>query len=145
MIINELQTGRRVWTFSGFHEQGHDKVSVPPQTGGVIVSSFNKYMTINDPLYVVQWDTGQKSTYYGNQLVCIGQYRTYSVFEQAIAKDAERAKKTVGPMGGIRRFTLHLRNGDTVEGCANVEPLLQQAQIPIETEIIPRKPSRGRS
>src|SRR5260221_13834690 len=102
MIINELQVGRRVWTVAGFHEQGHDKVSVPSQTGGVIASSFNQYMTINDPLYVVQWDTGQKSTYYGNELGCIGQCRNYSEFEQAILKDAMRAKKTLGPMGGIR-------------------------------------------
>lgn len=143
MVINELRVGRRVWSFAGYFEQGHDKVTVPANTSGIIVSAFNEF-GFDNPLYTVQWDTGEKSTYYGNELTCIGECHTWAEFEETVVRDALRAEKRIGPMGGVRGFKVFLRSGDTALGCISVEPLLAQANIPIEIYQISRKQRRDK-
>jgi hypothetical protein len=138
MIINSLAPGRRVWTYYGLREHGHEKVNVGPQTGGMVVSRANEFNTLDNPLYTVKWDTGQESVNYGNDLQCIGQYQTLGEFDQMILAEAVQVKRVVGPQGGLRHSTTYLRNGDTI---ADYEPPgLLESGIPILTEIVARKP-----
>ena len=138
--INWLEIGSRVWTEYGFHQHGHDKVNVPPETGGTIIAKWNEFMTMDNPLHRVNWDSGQKSVHYSNELFCIGHSRTITEFMAGILAEAERAKHTVGPNGGDRGFRIFLRNGDWVEGIYQLKQSLEQKNIPIEVEVLPRKP-----
>lgn len=140
--LNSLKTGNRVWAEWGLREHGHKKVNVPPKTAGTISSKWNEYHSIDNPLYTVNWDSGQQSVHYGGELVCIAQCRTLEEFHQMILKEALNANRIVGPQGGSRGFTIHLRNGDRIENYYPALLLLDEAKIPINIEAIPRKPRR---
>jgi hypothetical protein len=140
ICINRLRMGARVWT-EGFWEHGHDKVTVPSPTGGTVTREWNEFLTIDNPLYQVEWDTGQVSVHYGPELMCIAQCRTREEFDQMIAAEAVHAKRVLGPNGGLRGCTIVLRSGDTIEGYS--APAMQKGDIPTETEILPRKPRRS--
>lgn len=136
--LNHLEVGCRVWTY-GQREHGHDKVSVPAQTGGTVVGKQNEFITIDNPLYRVKWDTGQESVHYSNTLICIGRAQTLDEFTQSILADAERIKVVRGPNGGLREFTIFLKSGDWIDGMSQLQPQLEAKQIPIELEQLQRK------
>lgn len=138
MVINSFEVGKRVWSW-GYRDHGHDKVTVPPQTGGVITGHSS---LCGNSLYSVRWDSGQTSTYYARELTSIGNCQTYTDFEGMILKEALRAEKVLGPSGGLRDFVVFLRSGDTAIGCLLLEALLVRADIPIETKKLQRKSRR---
>jgi hypothetical protein len=137
--LNNLEVGCRVWSAWGLHEHGHDKVSVPKNTGGTVIQKWNEFSTMDNPLYRVKWDTGQQSVHYYNTLYCIGRSQTEAAFTQSILAEASSVKITRGPMGGIRRFTIFLKNGDWIEGMVQLQPQLEAAKVPIELEQLERK------
>lgn len=96
-------------------------------------------MTIDNPLYRVKWDTGQESVHYSNTLFCIGRSQTLDDFTQSILVAAERAKIVRGPNGGLREFTIFLKNGDWIDGMSQLLPQLEANQIPIELEQLQRR------
>ena len=143
--INRLDVGCRVWAEYGFHEHGHDKVSVPPKTGGTIISTRQEFYTIDQLLYTVNWDTGQRSVHYSNTLCAIGNVRTLSEFEDSIVAQAARGEMVLGPNGGLRSAKIFLQNGDWVAGMYGLQSRLEAANIPIQIERIPRRPRQPRS
>jgi hypothetical protein len=136
--LNYLKEGSRVWTFEGFREQGHRKVSVPAATGGTIRRVWKEFSTGDQCLYDVKWDTGQESTYYANQIESIGESRTVDEFYDLVVARADRAKLVLGPQGGFRSFTIYLKDDEWVAGFGKLKPMLEAAGIPIEEERLPR-------
>jgi hypothetical protein len=131
--------GCRVWAEWGLYEHGHDKVSVPPKTGGTISSTRQEFSTIDQLLYTVNWDTGQRSVHYSNTLSSIGSARSLVEFQDWIVAEAVRGEIVLGPMGGLRSAKIFLRNGDWISGMYGLEARLEVANIPIQTERLPRK------
>jgi hypothetical protein len=136
---NSLEVGSRVWTEQGLHEHGHDKVNVPARTGGAVVSTYKEFMTLDQLLYTVSWDSGQRSVHYSNSLCAIGNARTLAEFEDTIVAEAVRAEMLFGPNGGFRRAKIFLRNGDWVDGMYGVQSRLEAANIAIQVEHLERK------
>jgi len=146
--VNRLDVGCRVWAEWGLREHGHDRVSVPAKTGGTISSTRQEFSTIDQLLYTVTWDTGQRSVHYSNTLSSIGTARNLSEFQDWIVAEAVRGEIVLGPMGGLRSAKIFLQNGDWVAGMYGLEARLEAANIPIQTERLPRKqrvPKAGRS
>lgn len=141
--INSPEVGSRVWT-KGFFEHGHKKVSVPAATGGTVIGRWNEFMTMDNPLHRVKWDTGQESVHYFEELFCIGQCRSKVEFEATILAEAERVKQTIGPNGGKRGLQIFLRNGDWVDELYDLLPRLKEKGIPIEIEQLEKRPRRQR-
>lgn len=141
--INCLKVGARVWTEYGYLDHGHDKITIPPKTGGVIVARWNEFSTIDNPLYRIGWDDGKKSVHYGQDLVCISTFRTLAEFHQMIHEQGVRARQVVGPNGGARGCTAYLVDGSTIENYYPALQILKESGKPIETDRIARKPRRS--
>lgn len=140
--LNALEVGSRVWAASGLHEQGRDKVNVPGKTGGTVIRKWKEFGTLDNFSYAVRWDTGQDTVHYFDTLYCIGQSKTDAEFLQAIFAEAERAKLTRGPSGGVRGFRILLKNGDWIEGMSQLVPQLEERKIPVDVEQLERKKRR---
>ena len=101
-------------------------------------------------LYVVNWDTGQQSVHYHSNFMrkCFFQSQMqaahWTEFEaDSVMVDAVGVKKVLGPQGGIRSYSIHLRNGDWVLGDYDLEERLKAANVPIEMEqIAPKRKGR---
>lgn len=149
------KAGSRVWTVAGLRQHGPREgpfVDVVPNTGGVITAVEKPWYapTIGQDLYVVQWDTGQRTKHYFSEfghVLCIGRYQTLRDFESAL-KGAKAAEVTWGPQGGFRGFRAVLHTPDSecvieaVESQRGIwkylEPLLREAGVPIsEKQIAP--------
>lgn len=161
MIENPItfpDVGCRVWTF-GLQQHGPvngPKTDVLVETGGTIVGFEKPYYTMDIYLYSVQWDTGERTKHYFSELLCIGPFRTLSDFKQAILTDGERAKLTLGPVGGFRGFSMYLRNAGTpllIQYTKDhkrlydwlIEPLIKQAGISVEVEQLCARESSPRT
>ena len=134
--VNALELGSRVWAEHGLHEHGHEKVSVPAQTGGTVAP-------FGGDLFTVRWDTGQESVHYSSELLSIGNALNLSEFLDGIMVAAVRVRKTLGPRGGDHGSTIFLRNGDMIY-CAPYEfksllASLEAAGIPVEAEQIQKE------
>jgi len=141
--INGLDVGCRVWAECGLHEHGHDKVSVPPKTGGTIISTWKEFYTIDQLLYTINWDTGQRSIHYSNTLCPIASARTLTEFGDLVVAQATRCEIALGPLGGLRSAKIILQNGDWVDGMYGLQARLEAANIPIQIERIPRRSRSG--
>ena len=134
--VNALVYGCRAWAEHGLHQHGHKMVNVPAKTGGTVAAYAGE-------LYAVNWDTGQQSVHYYNELhmrLCvIGSARTLAEFEDGIMAGAVSVRKVLGPQGGVREFTVSLNNGDWASGLSYLEPRLLAANIPVHTEQLARK------
>jgi hypothetical protein len=107
--------GRRVWTVHGLQDHGPidgPKTSVPANTGGVIVDATSADPGMDNLLYTVKWDTGQYTKHYFRELLCIGEFQTLADFKQALRDGGESAKRTLGPQGGFREFSMSIRHGN---------------------------------
>src|SRR5690606_26033214 len=127
MNAQRLEVNSRVWAAYGLHNHGRDKVNVPAQTGGKIISKWNEFSTMDNPLYKVQWDTGQQSIHYSNTLYAIGQAKDYVEFQQNILDCAERAELIIGPTGETRRLKIYLKNGDWIDGLFDLREKIETA------------------
>ena len=127
--VNCLQVGSRVWAELGLVQHGYEKVNVPAKTGGTVASFPGELCAVN-------WDSGQKSVHYPNELLSIGTARNLAEFLDAMKAAAVKIKKVLGPMGGNRGITIFLRNGDWVTvNQHELRPLvesLEAANIPVE-------------
>lgn len=130
--VNLLDIGCRVWAEYGRHEHGHKKVNVPAKTGGTVAY-------FSSELYAINWDAGQQTVEYPNELCVIGMARNRTEFEDTIISQAVSSRKVVGPQGGLREFTIFLRNGDWITNSAIAESRLEAANIPIQVEKLARK------
>ncbi len=147
------EVGYRVLTIHGLHQHGPmegPKTDVPADTGGQIVGTEKPYYTYDFLLYGVRWDSGQHTKHYFQELLCIGPFRTVVDFKQAVLTDGERAELKLGPAGGFREFSMHLRNRGspllvryTQEQKefydSLVAPLVQQAGLAVEVKQMERK------
>ena len=66
------------------------------------------YVTMDQLLYVVQWDTGQTTKHYFGDLFVIGPFETLHAFEEALLAGVRTANLTVGPQGGFRHVVIEL-------------------------------------
>lgn len=134
--VNCLEVGSRVWAELGLIQHGHEKVNVPAKTGGTVAP-------FPGGLCAVDWDSGQQSVHYPNELLSIGTARNLIEFLDAMKAAAVRMKKVLGPMGGNRGITIFLQNGDWVAANQHeLQPLvesLEAANIPVEVEQLKRK------
>lgn len=110
-----LDVGNRVWSGDGFHDHGHLKVNIPPDTGGMITDISKPYSSVDQYLYSVRWDDGSTSVHYSKDLVCIGRFKSFQEFQSAIELHGP-IHLTVGPRGGFREAefsaTYDKRRGD---------------------------------
>jgi hypothetical protein len=142
-----LDVGKRVWTHSGFRDHGPEggpKIDVPPATGGTVVGVQKPDSTMDVLLYLVKWDTGQQGGHYLKELFCIGSFRTFGEFENALTARGREARLVLGPRGGFRRFTMEIGEGAealsmTLAGSDQraawaeiVEPVLARAGIQVD-------------
>ena len=100
-----LTKGSRVWTEGGFSAHGPldgPKVDIQPRSAGTVISVEQPYPTVDQLLFGVEWDPGQKSKHYGKRLYCIGRFASRAEFENAIALHGT-IDVTVGPQGGFRQ------------------------------------------
>jgi hypothetical protein len=137
--INRLERGCRVWAQAGFRDHGYENVSVPPMTGGVVISTSRQYLTVDLMLYTVKWDTGQQSVHYPKELCSLGTARSLTEFEDSIMAEADHAEIILGPSGGDRGAKIFLKSGDWIDGMYGLKPKLEAANILIETKRLPRK------
>jgi hypothetical protein len=152
--------GGRVWTIPGLQNHGPlegPKVSVPANTGGTITGIEKPHYapTIGEDLYVIEWDTEQKTKHYFSgfgDVLCIGPFETLADFELAL-RTASTGELTRGPQGGFREFraTLHAPVGELLVVAVKeqnriwqyLEPLVQKAGIQLtETRIKPAAKTR---
>jgi hypothetical protein len=149
--------GSRVWTVQGYWNHGPaagPRVDIAPCTGGTIVQAEQPFATMEQCLYVVQWDDEQSSKHYCTQLFCVGRFATYADFEAAIKLKGE-IQLVLGPEGGFREASLSL----TYDGVAQdvrlekddgilwnlcLKPLAVRAGINIHTTQLAPKPRSGR-
>jgi hypothetical protein len=135
--LNRLEKGYRVWTESGFHGHGHDKVNVPPQTAGTVIEAWQEFRTIEQLLYKVEWDSRQISIHYACDLLAIGSFRDLAEFQAYAAANAVLIREVKGPNGGLRGAKVILKNGDWIEGLGGLESNLPG--VPREIHVLPRK------
>jgi len=109
-LANTLQVGQRVWTVFGYADHGPmegPKVDIQGDQGGMVVA--DEASGILGPfsgcprLIVVQWDNGQRSKHYCDELFCIGPFQSLCAFEKALA-EARDSVVEFGPQGGFRNF-----------------------------------------
>ena len=129
--VNCLEAGSRVWSEHGLIQHGYEKVNVPAKTGGTVAP-------FRGGLYAVNWDSGQQSVHYPNELLSIGNARCLAEFLDSIKAAAARLKKVLGPLGGNRGITIFLRNGDWISADQHeLRPLVESLEvtnIPVELE-----------
>jgi hypothetical protein len=110
-VVTRPKVGARVWTVNGLLEHGPSegpKTNVPSGTGGKIVRTERPYVTRDQLLYVVEWDSGQSTKHYFGDLLVIGSFETIDEFRQAIVAGARPGTLVLGPGGGFREFTMEI-------------------------------------
>jgi len=113
-----LENGTRVWTETGYPDHGPlegPKQDIPGPQGGTVVAINKPWLTMDQLLYTIQWDSGHESKHYGGKLCSIGRFRTRLQFE-----DASRVVSldvVVGPKGGFRsaRYSVEY-DGNRISG-----------------------------
>src|SRR2546423_3966199 len=81
----KLAIGNRVWRSQGC---------------GAITAAEQPYMTMDQVLYTIQWDSGEVSKHYSSNLLGIGHFRSREEFEKAIVPPGA-VELTVGPRSGF--------------------------------------------
>jgi hypothetical protein len=107
-------------------------------------------MSMDQLLYVVDWDTGQTTRHYFGDLLVISPFETLHDFEQALLSGVCKANLTLGPQGGFRQAVVEVEaHGQSIvmqfEQTQRkhweevVRPIIERAGVPVVEARMPKK------
>lgn len=148
-LFNAPAIGNHVWLENERVDHGPidgPKTTIPGKNLGTVIDMEKPYMTMDQLLYVVKWNSGHITKHYYTELFCIGTATSTIEFFELIAKCRSPILQQ-GPRGGFRKFSACIEVDGTQrlisyfkdQGTfyrAVIEPILLKNSVVVQIETI---------